>query len=63
LIDKRKLCVAVLPKLSVTLTVKLNAPLAVGLPLLTPDAFSQKGAPLIDQLYGAKPPQTDKVWL
>ena len=60
-----KLCVAVLPRLSVTFTVKLYVPLVVGLPLITPEALndSHEGAPLIDQVYGAKPPETDMVWL
>jgi hypothetical protein len=62
LIDK--LCVAVLPMLSVTLTVKLYMPLVVGLPLITPvETFneSQEGEPVTDQVYGAKPPETDNV--
>jgi hypothetical protein len=55
-----------LHRLSVTFTVKLYVPLVVGLPLITPvETFndSHEGAPLIDQVYGAKPPETDMVWL
>ena len=40
-------------------------PLEVDLPLSTHELLidSHEGPPLIDQVYGADPPETDKAWL
>jgi hypothetical protein len=39
--------------------------LVVGLLLRTPEVLndSQEGAPLINQVFGANPSETDRVWL
>ena len=63
-----KPCVAVLPRLSVTLTVKLKVPVALGFPLIKPveifrDSQLGRDPDGMDQIHGASPPETAKVAL
>jgi hypothetical protein len=49
--------------LSLTVTVGVNDPPVVGVPLITPDELMlrPKGRPLADQVYGAVPPVASNV--
>ena len=62
---RERLCVAVLPLVSVTLTVKEDEPLVVGVPLMTPAVLSERPAgkvPLLRlQVYGEVPPVAASV--
>jgi hypothetical protein len=59
--------VAICPRASVTLAVKLNVPVAVGVPVSTPLAFRVIPAGRLpeatDQVYGLVPPVTVRVWV
>jgi hypothetical protein len=60
-------CVAVRDAASVTRTVKLGLPAAVGVPLITPDALrvspAGKDPEASVQAYGVAPPAAESCWL
>jgi len=63
----RSACVSLSPSLSVTFTVKLNAPAALGVPEIVPAVASSVSPPgsapaVIVQANGFFPPAVERVW-